>query len=340
MTASPIRALLLSTPAVLALMIPHAGYAAIDEQGAAAFKAVIQKHLDDRVKMSAATGAQLEIQGETVVTPKGSYYQAVLPTMKTTYQNMTYNLGHVVINGIPGQTPDEWKIAIALPSPIQFSYPDGKQVSVALGSQKASGIWNTALNYTSQFNAEYKNIKVTGTPSTRVPGPDEVISSSPFNATIQSASIHQNLVNDTTKGVWSGPATFSADGIHFDAGEGQTGDIGQISGKYSFQNVPTASFTAFAEKMKNNPALTSQAGGVVQDPTQIASILDPLISLLDQPMGSVDSDFAIKNLDLRGLKDPKTGAPIDSMKIGDLHFGLGMDFTTPQKNRHDIPFGA
>lgn len=190
--ALPVTILLLSTSAMAADISP---------EGAATLKTVIQSFLDERVKLSAVNGGNMVLDGQLNVEPASGYYAVTLPHIKMrSATGDTTDMGIITMNALPGNSDKEWKMAVALASPIKFTDAAGKtEGELSIGQQKFAGIWNVDLNSYSMLDARYHNITFkNGTQETTITAPE--------------TAIQYNLKSngDATKQLWSGPITFTS----------------------------------------------------------------------------------------------------------------------------------
>lgn len=320
------RSLLMTAPAALLLLCSTASHAAIDEQGAETLKTLLQQRVNDQKQMSAAVGATVETSGEVVVTPKDTYYNAVLPAVKTTYEGgVIYELGKIVVNAIPDETGEEWKIALALPSDIYMTDRSGEKITVHLGSQKASGIWNTKLNTTTKFRGEYQDITVTGQNMSGTPD------AKPVNAKIKTVTVNQDFDKDASGEKFSGPMSLVANGIELGVSDQEKLTISEVSAKYVMKDVSLATVTKVKEQMKQIGVNSAKTGESAQSPIDPARLLNTFVTILDNPLGEVTSDLVVSNLEVRAMEsDPVSGEKVPTLTgIKSINYGIDMNMADP-----------
>jgi hypothetical protein len=149
---------------------------------------------DQAEKLQAATPpATLTQEGPIDVEKAGAYYAVTLPQLSIKTDNgPILQIGMISINVTPAPNPGEWKMTMALPTPISGFEADGREhYRIDLGSQKTAGIWNEALRTFTTIDAQYKDIAVTF-PHTRgsIRVPDFLM---------------RYDLNMVDKGLWSGP---------------------------------------------------------------------------------------------------------------------------------------
>ncbi len=318
--AYSLRTLLLVSPAFFVLLAGSTdSKAAIDEQGASALKAVIKSYLDEQKNVYAASGSMMEMIGDIEITPKGGYYNIVLPHIKTTYPGDTIlNFGKIVINAAPGKTPEDWKISYSLPKDITLTNADGDITRIDIGSQSASGIWNTNLNYVPVLKAEYKDIRISNPSETE---------SRPVTGTIKSIDIAQNL-KDSGQNLWSGPMTITAKDIAIQQLSREKITIDNVTASYKLTDMNPNGYQELRKKFSAlgeqgiSPATLAMNSEKMTDTAQTA------LSLFENPMGSMSSDLTLENVKFARI-DNNAQQTEELLTLGHANFGLDMDLTNP-----------
>ena len=105
----------------------------------------------------------LKTDGEIMVEQASDYYAVTLPSMTLTDErDITAKIGLIAINATPTEKADEWKMSVAIPTPILYSDKDGNEVMrVDIGTQEMGGIWNSTIKKFTKLSANYQNIKAT-----------------------------------------------------------------------------------------------------------------------------------------------------------------------------------
>lgn len=148
------------TALTLALLSTSALAADFNAEGAAALKSLIETQMDLKKTEQKAAGGSYITEGNVSVEPAGTYYAVTMPHTKIKDANgMTYDIGMVAANVVPGSSPNEWKAAIAIPTPIKISDAQGKPAGqLDIAKQKAMGIWDTGLNAFRSLNGNYDSL--------------------------------------------------------------------------------------------------------------------------------------------------------------------------------------
>lgn len=177
----------------LMLWFPIAGQAQLYD--VSRLKSVFIKMMEDQKQSAAAQGNTLTFEGDIQIENAGHYYAVTLPhaSLKTKDGN-TLEIGMIAINASAGLQPASWKMTIALPTPFTLKDKDNKPLmTLSIGTQKVTGLWNEKIQYFTTLDALYSNISIE----------DEAKS---FSARIGSAGLKSDL-NETSPGKWSGPVT-------------------------------------------------------------------------------------------------------------------------------------
>ncbi len=320
------RTLLFTLPTSLLLM-STSSYAAIDAQGASELKSLIGNYIQEQQKITAATGATLEVDGETVVTPQSTYYSIIMPRLVTHYpgDSITYDMGKTAINAMPGNTPDEWKISFSLPKTVSVNTPKDGKINIHFGSQKTSGIWNSKLNYMFRLNAEYKDVSIDKTfpaaatdATAPAPEPENVLKIATFN-------IVQNLQEDSPGSqTWSGPADFNAKNITADKMS-----LGEVSAHYTMKNIDYTVMSEIRNDLKSITEKGEDLNDLRNNPAAALGIFDVIVKMLEKPMGAFTSEFTMKDLKVMGLSNAQSYK--EDFSLSSAHFGFDSDLINPQK---------
>jgi hypothetical protein len=164
-------------------------------------KAVFGKMMEDQKKSAAAQGNTLTFEGDIQIEKAENYYAVTLPHAGLkTKEGDTLEIGMIAINASAGPQPASWKMTIALPTPFTLKDKEGKPLmTLAIGTQKATGIWNEKIGYFTGLDAVYGGISVTDTAKS-------------FSATLGSLAVKSDLT-ETSPGKWSGPMSASLENL-------------------------------------------------------------------------------------------------------------------------------
>lgn len=191
-------------PVILAflLVLSTPLYAAeINDSGSTKLKTMFSRMLEDQKKEVLARGSSIETVGEIVVEQADTYYAVTMPELEISDSEGGFvKIGMVSMNVTPTEKDDEWKMSLAIPTPIILIDENKKEeISINIGSQKAGGVWSEKLNNFSKLVANYNDITIG--PS----GKEGIIS-------ISKMDVLGNLSEDSD-GLWSGPTKFNLEDI-------------------------------------------------------------------------------------------------------------------------------
>jgi hypothetical protein len=232
----------------LVCLYATAVHAEINNDGAQKLRALFEGMIREQEALAELKGKQdVVYDGEVDVEPAGTYYAVTLPHLSITYPDQTtLEIGMVSANAAPHDQPGQWKMTVAMPTPVILFDADHKQLMrVDIGGQQAVGIWDENLKYFGKLDAQYSDIRFND-------------SQSLFALTIPAIRTRYDLEKDGS-GRWSGPAVFGADNITASfAGTGNTLALGKIESTIRLDRYDPAAMQnyraqaiALAESRKN-----------------------------------------------------------------------------------------
>lgn len=201
-----------------------------------------------------AQGGSLITEGEVMVEPSDTYFAVTLPHITALNADQSrIKIGMISINALPGDKKEEWKMTVALPTPIVMQDAAGKETATLdIGSQNFAGLFHEQFQNFTRLNGQYKNIVFT----------DKV-----ENAKITIPDL--NMVYDLKEGanqLWSGPMNGKATGITgIFSKTGNTVKIREIDLKSSIKDYSAKEALAYQERvaalMESASADTPSASG-------------------------------------------------------------------------------
>jgi hypothetical protein len=293
----------------LVLLASPAHAAQIDAAGAAKLKQIFENVIIYQKTVPQAGKPELKYDGEVMVEPADKYYAVTLPHARMIYPDGSkLDIGMISINASPHDTPGQWKMAVAVPTPIILM--DAKQsqaVKVNIGGQQAAGIWDEKLESFAKLDAQYKAITIEN-PSTG------------FSVQIPEAQILYDfsLGADST---WTGPGRFLVKDITAALMGGGSAKIAEIKGDFTIDKYNPAVFKeyrdflkAFLDENAKKPASTPP------DPAKTGALAQQLRTVLLRATDSFTSNYTISGLEVT-RNNPATGTP-ETLKLGSAFFGL------------------
>ena len=284
--------------ATLALLAP-AAHAADADANAAKLKTIFQNFIEYQKSLTAMNpnAPKLETEGDITVQKAESYYAVTLPHERLAYPDGSkLDFGMLSINASPGDTPGQWKIALAIPTPIVlFDAQRQPSIKINIGAQKAAGVWDESLENFAKLDAAYKDVTITS-------------ATNAFMINLPDSQIRYDFTKQSD-GRWSGPATvvlnnidgvFSANNAHLKIAQASM-DCG-IS-RYNVDTVKAyrAKITTLAQGAPNAPP-----GQLASD--QRASLSKMLIDLIINASDGMKVNYAVNGLEM-SMTNPATKAP-------------------------------
>ena len=279
---------------VFALPAHPANAAVANEAGAARLKTLVTKYLDDQKTAIRAQDQELRAQGEVLVEPAGSYYAITMPHLSLVNGDGSYtDIGILAINALPGEKDGEWKMTVAVPTPI-IGYDAQKKpdLRIDLGAQSFTGLWNEKFDNFTKLDARYQNIKAVQT-------------AKGVTVAIPSASILYNLTPSAGGATWSGPIRYTMDNIEVSRRDDPgVSKIGKVEMTMNVLDYDPDAVRRYQDQIKTaeNPSV-------------------PFMELIGNAWDGFDSTLTLQGLNLTRPAIP--GSPEGKLAIKDatLHFG-------------------
>lgn len=295
-----------------ALSFAPAARAQISDEGAARLKALLTEILDAQRQQAVTRHGELKTEGEIVVEKKPTYYAAAFP--QTTYlgsDRTKFVIGRIAINAMPGSTPDLWKMAVAIPTPLRF-YEDEKPVfTLSLGRQTVNGIWSQTLGNFVKLDSRIEDVALKE-------------ESGRFNLSVPLLTGQYDL-NETSGANWSGPMRIRASNVQADIAShadqpGAKIGIGEVAFDYNLKDLSPQAVKIFREQtgaIAENAA-DPTAGGVTSVPH--AKAVYALVSeYLRTAFDALSGGLRVKALTVQP-HDPQSPA----FSLGEGGFGMDL----------------
>lgn len=206
--------------ALLALFFAPAAFAQTDAR-VEILKSQIEGFLENQKAMALKNGCKIDTKGLITIEQADGYYALTLPAITyTDAKGIKSDIGMVAVNAVP-QENNEWKISLALPTPINSYNANGsQQFKTDIGTQNATGIWNEKLGHFTSVNATFGNINMN---NLKDQGTITIGA-----LTLNSQLAEEELISDA--GIWSGRADAKLSNISlFDAATSFKGTIPSIT---------------------------------------------------------------------------------------------------------------
>lgn len=298
--------------AVIVLIAPAPAFAQITPQGVEKLQSLFADIIARYASAAKSSGAELITEGDILVEPGDFYYAVTLPHVSVKQKDgSTTEIGMISANVIPGEKPDQWKMTVALPTPLTHRNPEGTITLIAgIGSQNFAGIWHEKFGTFIKINAQYKDIAI-----------DQPLEQT--RAAIPSASLTYDLT-ENAEGRWSGPADFKMSDFRmmFDKDKSEA-HIGSLSVTSAIKDYALDSAQNYQAQIE---ALTEsyEAGDAPSDSTaHLLGVYNMVFDFLGKAWDGFG--FSMTMTDFSLTRPPSPGTPEGRIIISNAGFGFDMD---------------
>lgn len=302
-------------------------YAAIDEQGRQKLETLINEIIDDYRSAMAEQNKELVTEGDLLVETSGDYYAVTFPFLKIIQPDGTrVDIGMIAVNALPGDTPQEWKLTMAIPTPIiQYDNLDNTINLINIGSQNFMGVWHEHFRSFTKLNASYRNIEITN-------------QAGEYAVEIPSVKITNNIEKDAD-GLWSGPSRFEINNINIMPGtRGGKAHIEQIVAEGRIDDYSIESMIDAEEKLDALEESYEADGAKSASSSHITGIynlvFEEMSAALDGFSGSVrmrgfsmtEPPVAISPEGKLALEQASVSFGMNGFRTGSVTLSLGMNY--------------
>lgn len=146
--------------AVISLFPATGAHAALKPADGARLKTIFTDMIMRYGNDVKAQGGSLITEGEVMVEPSDTYFAITLPHITAVNADRSQmKIGMISINALPGDKKEEWKMTVALPTPIVMQDAAGKETATLdIGSQNFAGLFHEQFQNFTRLNGQYKNI--------------------------------------------------------------------------------------------------------------------------------------------------------------------------------------
>ncbi len=299
--------------------------AAIDADGAQRLKGIVEKSLKVQQDFLTARGSRLVMDGSVMVEPAGSYYAVTLPHITIiNARNEEIVVGMIAANAIPAEEPGQWKVTLAMPTPLIWRDAQKKQtLTLDIGKQSFAGVWNEKLaNYT-KLQAVYKDIKIS------------------FPAAGTAAALPEFTANynlaEGANGLWSGPMRFTLNGLSVNQSDGSAARIGKIDATMKVVDYDPKVDIAYQEKMAALEESYKAGGGSTESSQHVHGVYNMIADYMSTVWDGYTLSGVIENIVL--TRPPIPGAPAGSLRLDNAGFGIAMSGLRQDKATLQLKFG-
>lgn len=303
--------LILATTVMLGSTSLSPAWAAMNAEDAKNLKTIFGQLVEKMDTEARLQGGQLETEGEIMVEASDNYFAITLPHMTFVGADQSkVNIGMIAINAMPGSSQQEWKMTVAIPTPITLYGSDGRETGVIeIGSQNFAGVYNQTFGNFVRLNGRYKDISIT-----------EPLDSS----TVKMGEIAVVYdLKESASGIWSGPMNMAINNISALFNKtGSAGKIGSIKIDSTVKNYSVAEANAYSEKM--NALLESlETDAPSVSAPHVQGMFNTISDFLTTVWDGFGSEFTVSGIEF--MNPPKSGQPASTFKMDHLSFGMTAD---------------
>ena len=311
----------------LAMLAWPAHAADINKEGAARVKTLVESFIAEQKKLTEIDGVtKIEYQGEVLVEEAGEFYAVTLPYTKLiNASSEQVDIGMVSINVSPADEPGQWKMRVAVPTPIVITDKTGAEIMrVTVGGQRAAGIWDEKLQSFVKLDALYKDVAFTG--------PDGSVK-------IPETKIVYDFVKEAA-GKWSGPGSLTLKNIDATGVKDSSAfKAAAVNIDFAIDQYDSAAIKTYREK------LAGLAETLARDATQngkvstahTTAIANMMMDFFSGAGNGVKIRYDVTDLKISKL-DPATNTP-RSLTLPKAFAGLDLNGFTTGKVRLALQAG-
>lgn len=289
------------------LMIQSNAHAsAINAEGAAKLKGIFETMLANQKALTRPGESRFEYEGNVMVEEAGEYYAVTLPHARVVYPDGSkLDIGMISINASPHTRAGQWKMAVAIPTPIIMLDPKQAQATkINITAQKAVGIWDEGYENFAKLDSEYKNITIEN-------------AATGLKATIPSAKVVYDFAQGSD-GKWSGPGSISITGASGEMTNRGSLKIADVRADFAMDQYDPSTMKQYREFLKS--FLKDEA---IQKPTpeQTSALADKLSEVLLNSSNGLKADISIAGLEV--TQPAPAGKTPQTLKLQKAFLGLG-----------------
>lgn len=303
--------------AVLIFLVPGMARASapIDDAGAAKLKSILEDLSTRQTAGLSERGLTVTPDGPVTVSKASGYYAAFLPglTISDPGNKLHAEIGKIAVNAAPADAPRQWKLSIALPTPIRLTV-DGEALNLSIGAQNTSGVWHEDFHNFVKLDSRIENIAL-------------VDSKNRFTFSIPALSALYDL-NEKAPDLWSGPTNIVIRGFDLTAKDPEDSGIvkvtiGEIAIKSNIRDLSLKAMSKYREQLETLAA-TSESAGPDQSvsPAHVEASIKLLIDLFRNAWDGFSSDITLSNL---AIDTPAKGTdPAGKIRLEQALLGMDM----------------
>jgi len=117
----------------------------------------------DAIATETQNQSELVLKGDVTVEAVDTYYAITFPQITINYPDGDYvDIGLISLNASPHDKPGQFRMTMALPTPILGFNGTGQEIMrIALGAQQSAGIWHEGLENFIKLDTVYTDVQIT-----------------------------------------------------------------------------------------------------------------------------------------------------------------------------------
>lgn len=321
--------LVFTTCLALLLFAPAQAMAETSQETAQKLETMFSEMLESYAYKAEKRGFTLLQDGQIMVeTAHDKYYAVTLPSLSLKYpKGGTLKIGMVAANVLPTEKADEWKISMAIPTPMIFYNKNNTpEMRLHIGGQNFSGIWNERLGSYSKFDGQYQDIRVENTNVD-----SEII--------IPSVAITADL-SESEKNIWSGNARYKATGVKFVSRGTEIAHIGLTDVRVDIFDYAAVKAQDYQEKLQSlNESIEAGDAGRKGSTLHIIGMYNLLTNVIGDIWDGFSIEITIEDVEIQADKAKRReDAPekifLEKAGIGFMMKGFNNDSVTLRMHGH------
>lgn len=291
---------------ILIFTIPPA-HAALDKEGAVRVKQIFTRYLEQRQTASRLAGQDLKMEGDIMVEPGDNYYAVTMPHISVHNPDGSYtDIGILAINAMPGGKQGEWRMTIAIPTPV-IGYDAQKKIQsrIDIGAQTLAGVWNEQASHFTKLDARYENVTIQ-----RI--------QDGMTIKIPKTSVIFDLTPAADGKMWSGPAKYRLENLEITrSGDPGISRIGRLDIDAFLHDYSPESAKTYQEKLA---ALAESAGDGPVSEKHVMGMYNMVFDSFSSIWDGFDSSIIASDIAL--ARPAVSGSPESTFKIAKAGLAL------------------
>ena len=212
--------------------------AATNKDSAQHLKTIFENLLQEEKASVDDETTKLKLDGAVMVEPADGYYAVTLPHISVLFTDGGHlDIGIIALNVMPTDDPLQWKMTLALPSPITFHGKESKDtLSMTVGKQFFAGVWHEKFENFTKLKSRYTNVNIQSQDRT-------------FSILIPDITADYDLAENANH-LWTGPMQIVLSGLQVSMPDGGKAHIGKVTGISTLFDYSVETATAYNDSLR------------------------------------------------------------------------------------------